>query len=373
MAWRTPAANMVRPSTMANPIPQMEGGENLAGSTHAIPNLASTPVFYLNDRANPLHLHPNESPSLQLVTAPLEGRVNYHAWARAMEMALRSKNKIAFVNGTMVIPSETDPKYFYWDQCNTMVLSWILRAVSPTIGRGVLWINTAEGVWKDMKKRFSQQDVFRIAEIKSEIYQTKQGTSSVNEYFTQLKLLWDELLVLRPIPSCFAKGVKGYKLLDINTREVFLSRDVSFYEDVFPFQISQDIQPSNLVLPAETMSYLDTDEHIPVSNPPGVQSMEPEQANEPAIAESNPTHQPRRSTRTRIQPAYLNDYTCQNAAARRTSPHEISKFMSYDSLSTAAVHSNSHRKVLEMTQQKTGGKNGIPNNEACRYRVDCGK
>nr|GMD24128.1 serine/threonine-protein kinase SRPK [Ipomoea batatas] len=24
-----------------------------------------------------------------------------------------------------------------------------------------------------------------------------------------------------------------------------------------------------------------------------------------------------------------------------------------------------------MTQQKTGGKNGIPNNEACGYRVDC--
>nr|GMD74637.1 Retrovirus-related Pol polyprotein from transposon TNT 1-94 [Ipomoea batatas] len=94
----------------------------------------------------------------------------------------------------------------------------------------------------------------------------------------------------------FAKGVKGYKLLDINTREVFLSRDVSVYEDVFPFQTSQDTQPSNLVLPAETISYLATDEHIPVSDPPGVQSMEPEQTNEPANAESNPTHQPRRRT-----------------------------------------------------------------------------
>ncbi|XP_031096896.1 uncharacterized protein LOC116001145 [Ipomoea triloba] len=35
----------------------------------------------------------------------------------------------------MVIPSELDQKYYYWDQCNTMVLSWILRAVSPTIGQ----------------------------------------------------------------------------------------------------------------------------------------------------------------------------------------------------------------------------------------------
>nr|GMD15847.1 GATA transcription factor 1-like [Ipomoea batatas] len=39
----------------------------------------------------------------------------------------------------------------------------------------------------------------------------------------------------------------------------------------------------------------------------------------------------------------------------------------------AAVHSNSHRKVLEMTRQKTGGKNEILSNEACGYRVDCGE
>ncbi|XP_031127804.1 uncharacterized protein LOC116029896 [Ipomoea triloba] len=182
MAWRAPFANMVRPSVTANPVLQAEGGENLDGSTHTnpIPASASTAtIFDPNDRTNPLYLHPNESPSLQLVTVQLEGRSNYHAWARAMEMALKSKNKLVLVNGTMRIPSELDSKYFYWDQCNTMVLSWIPRAVSPTIAQGVLWINTAEGVWKDLKKRFSQRDVFRIVEIQSEIHQTRQGNSSI--------------------------------------------------------------------------------------------------------------------------------------------------------------------------------------------------
>nr|GMD54437.1 GATA transcription factor 1-like [Ipomoea batatas] len=37
---------------------------------------------------------------------------------------------------------------------------------------------------------------------------------------------------------------------------------------------------------------------------------------------------------------------------------------------SAAVHSNSHRKVLEMRRKKTGGKDGIPSNEACGYRKD---
>ena len=32
-------------------------------------------------------------------------------------------------------------------------------------------------------------------------------------------------------------GVKGYKLLDINTREVFVSRDVVFHENIFPYAV----------------------------------------------------------------------------------------------------------------------------------------
>ncbi|XP_019150308.1 PREDICTED: uncharacterized protein LOC109147116 [Ipomoea nil] len=139
-----------------------------------------------------------------------------------MEMALSSKNKMALVDGTMQIPSILEPKYFYWDQCNTMVLSWILRAVSPTIGRSVLWINTAEGIWKDLKKHFSQQDVFRIGEIQSEIHQTKQGTLSANEYFTYQKLLWDELFILRPVPSygCFPNCECGTKLVEKITSQL---------------------------------------------------------------------------------------------------------------------------------------------------------
>nr|GMD14575.1 uncharacterized protein LOC109166032 [Ipomoea batatas] len=258
-----PSRNWIIRSEIGNKAFQTEGGDDLAGTSRGNSNSVPAPViqpaiYDPKDRTDPLHLHPNESPSLQLVTVQLEGRMNYHPWARAMEMALRSKNKMALVNGSMSILSEIDPRYFYWDQCNTMVLSWILRAVSPTIARGVLWINTAEGVWKDLKKRFSQQDVFRIAEIHSEIHQTKQG---------------------------FANGEKGYKLFDVHTREVLISRDVSFYEDTFPFQISQNQQPANLVLPAETMSYSEHDEHpfTPILEHDPYEIQPSEQTNEPAV------------------------------------------------------------------------------------------
>nr|GMD25583.1 receptor-like cytosolic serine/threonine-protein kinase RBK2 [Ipomoea batatas] len=65
MAWRSPAVNMVRQSA---PPPEEAG--NQTGAAHPVPNPipAAAAAFNPTDRTNPLYLHPNESPALQLVT-----------------------------------------------------------------------------------------------------------------------------------------------------------------------------------------------------------------------------------------------------------------------------------------------------------------
>ncbi|XP_019186521.1 PREDICTED: uncharacterized protein LOC109181224 [Ipomoea nil] len=197
---------------------------NAAGSSTLPP---STPVSRLDrhevvyeplTQSNPYYLHVNENPSLELVSFPLDGS-NYHAWARAMTMALSCKNKVPFINGAIKKPSQDDlEKYYVWERCNNIVCTWLVRSLSPTIGRSVLWIDTAYGIWEDLKRRFSQQDLFRIAEIMCEIYQTKQGDDSLNEYFTKQKLLWDELVILRPPMhcTCSVKCACGKKLDQVN-------------------------------------------------------------------------------------------------------------------------------------------------------------
>ncbi|XP_019184275.1 PREDICTED: uncharacterized protein LOC109179166 [Ipomoea nil] len=140
-------------------------------------------IFDPESQSNPYFLHPNESPALVLVSTSLDGP-NYHPWARAMTMALSCKNKLKFVDGSILKPPRDDRKFEVWGRCNDMVVTWIVWSLSLTIGRSVLWIDIAYGIWRDLKRRFSQQDLFRIAEIKCEIYQTKQGDSSLNEYFT---------------------------------------------------------------------------------------------------------------------------------------------------------------------------------------------
>lgn len=46
---------------------------------------------------NPFYLHPGENPGSVLVTPLSDGR-NYHDWSKDMLMALKTKNKVGFVN-----------------------------------------------------------------------------------------------------------------------------------------------------------------------------------------------------------------------------------------------------------------------------------
>ncbi|XP_019164428.1 PREDICTED: uncharacterized protein LOC109160607 [Ipomoea nil] len=126
--------------------------------------------FDPNDAISPYFLHPSENPSLVLVSSALNGQ-NYHPWARAMEMSLLSKNKLGFVDDTIPVP------------------------------------NVGE-------VRFSEADIFRISDLHAEIHQTRQGDLTVSAYFTKLKNLWDELQVIRPLPTCKCDRMCDCELLD---------------------------------------------------------------------------------------------------------------------------------------------------------------
>ncbi|GAU30132.1 hypothetical protein TSUD_360250 [Trifolium subterraneum] len=172
----------------------MDGSVNGAGSS------GSQNKGYQNDTLNPYFLHPNENPNLVLVSTLLSG-ANYHSWSRAMTMALKSKNKIHFIDGALPRPNDDDRDSLAWDRCNTMLMSWLNNAVEPEISQSILWMDSALEIWLDLKERFYQGDVFRISDIQEEIFSLKQGDSTISTYFTKMKKLWQELDNFRPIPT----------------------------------------------------------------------------------------------------------------------------------------------------------------------------
>ncbi|XP_019158327.1 PREDICTED: uncharacterized protein LOC109155052 [Ipomoea nil] len=176
-------------------------------------NVVNEAPFDPNDTASPFFLHSSENPSLILVSAVLDGR-NYHPWSSAMEMALLSKNKLGFVDGTIEVPSVADVKFPYWKRCNNMVSTWITRSVSPEIAQTILWLGTAARIWNTLKARFSVADIFRVFDLQAEIHQIRQGDLSVSGYLAKLNVLWDELQVIRPLPTCKCANKCNCGLLD---------------------------------------------------------------------------------------------------------------------------------------------------------------
>ncbi|XP_019455120.1 PREDICTED: uncharacterized protein LOC109356243 [Lupinus angustifolius] len=170
----------------------------------------------LQDSISPYIVHPSESPGIALVSPVLNGK-NYHQWARAMKVSLNTKQKLPFIDGSILMPPKTDPMYPAWERANNIVISWINRSVSPSISQSILWIDKAYEVWEELEERFSQGNLFRIAELQESIANFRQGELSISDYFTQLKILWDELDNFRPPPkyTCIAlPGIKKCRIED---------------------------------------------------------------------------------------------------------------------------------------------------------------
>ncbi|XP_072076699.1 uncharacterized protein [Arachis hypogaea] len=127
---------------------------------------------------------------------------NYGDWSRALTLALQSKNKFDFVDGTITKPLESDPLFKQWKCCNTYVVGWINLSLSPDISRSVMWNNLAYEIWSELRRRYYHGDRFRIAELKEELYAAKQRDLSITTYFTKLRSLWEELESFQPVPIC---------------------------------------------------------------------------------------------------------------------------------------------------------------------------
>jgi len=57
-------------------------------------------------------------------------------------------------------------------------------------------------IWNDLKTRYSPGDLSKIFDLQSEASSFIQNDLSVTDYFTKLRIIWDELDNFRPNPIC---------------------------------------------------------------------------------------------------------------------------------------------------------------------------
>ncbi|KAA8535616.1 hypothetical protein F0562_030619 [Nyssa sinensis] len=151
----------------------------------------STSFVVLGD--DPFAIHYSDNPTVVFVSPPLN-RDNYGSWLRTITMALRAKNKIGFVDGSIQQPRQDKvTEVSQWERCNDLVGSWILNSVFDEIRSIILYADTARAIWTDLSKPFSQSNAPKIYQLKQSISSLKQDDLSILDYFTKLKSLWDEL------------------------------------------------------------------------------------------------------------------------------------------------------------------------------------
>ncbi|XP_029145715.1 uncharacterized protein [Arachis hypogaea] len=134
--------------------------------------MARNSVNSWQDPASPYFLHPSESLGNPLIPVILTAS-NYSAWSRAMLLALKSKNKLKFIDGSITRPNENDALFEAWEKCNTYLVSWITLSLSPEISTSVIWNNNASDIWKELRNRYYHGDKFRVAELQEELFQLK--------------------------------------------------------------------------------------------------------------------------------------------------------------------------------------------------------
>ena len=196
----------------------MASATNANGSTDAStsvnPSSSSSQDSPMDD---PLFLHHAKNPSLVLVTQPLIGGENYATWAHAVRKALLSKNKLGFINGTLTLSSplvSTPSNVQAWIRCDNMVGTWLTNSISPKLQASLIYEDTVLEIWNDLKNRFAQTNGPRVFNFQKDIAKLHQGEMSVTDFFTQLKVFWDQLQNLSPFPSCTC----GKWICNINKR-----------------------------------------------------------------------------------------------------------------------------------------------------------
>ncbi|KAL2903744.1 Retrovirus-related Pol polyprotein from transposon TNT 1-94, partial [Bienertia sinuspersici] len=127
---------------------------------------------------------------------------NYISWSRALTLSLKARRKFGFVDGSIIKPTNSDD-ILDWDTVNSMVVSWINRTLDPKILSSIPFHDTARALWLYLEKRYCVANGPRLQQLRAQITDCRQLKSmSVEDYYTKLMGLYDELDRLKPLHHC---------------------------------------------------------------------------------------------------------------------------------------------------------------------------
>nr|GEU76759.1 ribonuclease H-like domain-containing protein [Tanacetum cinerariifolium] len=130
------------------------------------------------DAGNPLFLKANDHSNVAVISIKLTGNDNYKMRSNFMKIALKSKNKMGFVNGTCVKPITSVVLVQQWERCNAIVLSWIRSSLSPELYLGQVYYGIDFVDWEELQETYDKKDGYVIFNVIHKFWGLKQGKMS---------------------------------------------------------------------------------------------------------------------------------------------------------------------------------------------------
>ncbi|GJZ58327.1 ribonuclease H-like domain-containing protein [Tanacetum coccineum] len=163
------------------------------------------------DISDPLHLHPNDTTALTVVSIKLKGTKNYQVWPCAMLLALKGKNKIGFIDGICRRSNTDETLGKQWDRVNAIVLGWILNLISEELFLGQIFSKRAKHVWEELKETYDKVDGSIMFGLHHHISTLKQNGSSIVDYYHKLNALWKQYDAMIELPKCVCNASESFK------------------------------------------------------------------------------------------------------------------------------------------------------------------
>ena len=120
---------------------------------------------------------------------------NYREWAQAIKLVIDGKGKLRLFTGETQWPPPTDVATSQkWWSASSFITSCLINSMKLAIGKTYMFLPTVKDVWDAIQETYSDvENASQIFELKTRLWQMKQGDREVTEYYTKMLGLWQDL------------------------------------------------------------------------------------------------------------------------------------------------------------------------------------
>ncbi|RDX90661.1 hypothetical protein CR513_27453, partial [Mucuna pruriens] len=134
-------------------------------------------------------------------------------------------------------PPRDDLKFEAWDDGDSLIMTWLWNSMTSEISRNYMFYSSVREIWENLIETYSmKEDSAACYDIESKIFNSRQGTLSVTEYYGTLNGLWIELDQYQGLKMCKVDSVAYTRLVEMGRIFKFL-HGLNFEYDPIQIQI----------------------------------------------------------------------------------------------------------------------------------------